>query len=401
MPDERSASDNALSGSLAELTLNAEVHRICIAEGGYPTTWPRHLKCPCCGRGDLKSIFSKYQFNHDQCTDCGFVCVNPYPPKNIVTRLYGGSYYTNFREFYEAKYLREVGDYSMTAAPMELLERMIARATAGRTVGDWLDVGGGLGTVADLVRQRCPGWAVTLNEFNPRSVELARQIYGLDVVSNDAGELQKMARRFDVISAVSVLEHITDPLEFLNAYASLLKADGIMAIIVPHFTYLNAAVSRAASPVTAPPFHASLFQEHSLRVILERVNEFKEFEVSQFGRPAFSLLHHYDTSEYWDASIPTADEPIPKCMMVKEYPPEISGALNALAQAEQVLGDYFGEVDGRLYVMAVAHRGSRESALRLAFLSGWSRLRVFLGARMRRQRCSLGCNPIGGSDLPG
>jgi SAM-dependent methyltransferase len=348
-------------GPPADLTLNAEVHRICIAEGGYPAKWPRHPCCPCCGTGQLKSLFTKHQFNHSQCTNCSFVCVNPYPPKDIVKRLYAGSYYTNFREFYEARHLREVGGYSMTAAPIELLEKMIECAAHGREAGDWLDVGGGLGTVADLVRRRRPGWTVTLNEFNPRSLELAREIYGLNAVSSDARHLREMGRRFDVISAISVLEHITDPRSFLRSYADLLTTDGIMVIVIPQFTYLNAAVSKAASPNAAPPFHVSLFQEHSLHVLLECVGAFQHIEMSQFGPPAFSLLHHYDTSDYWDITIPSLEEPVPRGLNIREYPTEIAVGLNALGQADPAVADYFAEVDGRLFLMAVGWRLSQNA----------------------------------------
>ena len=350
---------SAGQGSAAFLTLNAEVHRICVTDGGYPAEWPQHPWCPCCGTGELTNLFSKHQFSHRQCANCGFVCVDPYPPDDILKKLYAGSYYTNFREFYEARHLREVGGYSMTAAPLELLEKMIDSATRGRAAGEWLDVGGGLGTVADLVRRRHPKWAVTLNEFNPRSLQLAREIYGLDTVDNDAHQLRNMERRFDVISAVSVLEHIPEPFSFLRSYAELLKSDGILVLIVPQFTRLNAAVSKAASANAAPPFHVSLFEEHCLRVILERIGVFKCLDMSQYGPPAFSLLHHYDTSEYWDIAIPSLQEPVPKGLQVKEYPTEIALGLNALAQAEPAVKDHFAETDGRLYLMAVAAREIR------------------------------------------
>jgi len=352
-PSDQSSVDH---GSPGDRTLNAEVHRICIAEGGYPEQWPRHQQCPCCGSGALRSIFTKYQFNHSQCISCGFVCVDPYPPEAIVKKLYTGAYYTNFREFYEAKHLRELGGHSITAAPLELIEEMIARSTCGCDKGDWLDVGGGLGTVADLVRQHCPGWAVTLNEFNPRSLELARDIYGLDAVGNDAGELYKMRRRFNVISAVSVLEHIPDPLSFLRSYAELLKDDGTMVLIIPHFTRLNAAVSKAASPNATPPFHVSLFQTPSLDLILRRVGFFGEIGISQYGPAAFSLLHHYDTSGYWDITIPSLQEPVPRSLCVREYPTDIAIGLNALGQADAAVADYFAKVDGRLFLMAVARK---------------------------------------------
>jgi len=224
----------------------------------------------------------------------------------------------------------------------------------GLADGDWLDVGGGLGTVADLVRKRCPGWRVTLNEYNPRSCELAREIYGLRVVSNDARQLYEAGRRFDVISAVSVVEHITDPFPFLRSYAQLLKSHGTMVIIIPQFTALNAMISKAASPTVTPPFHVSLFRESNLDLILFRVGLFREVQISQFGPPAFSLLHHYDTSEYWDISIPSAQEPVPRSFMVKNYPNEVADGLNALGQADPLVAEHFATIDGRLYVMAVA-----------------------------------------------
>ena len=179
------------------------------------------------------------------------------------------------------------------------------------------------------------------------------------MVGNDARQLQMMERRFDVISAIQVLEHITDPSRISGLLRELLKPDGVMVVIIPHFTYLNAAVSKAASPNVTAPFHVSLFSEDNLRVILGRVGVFEHLQISQYGPPAFSLIHHYDVSEYWDILIPTAEEPMPRGYMVKEYPLEISTALNALEQADQAMTEYFSEVDGRLYVMAICPQTMR------------------------------------------
>jgi len=116
---------------------------------------------------------------------------------------------------------------------------------------------------------------------------------------------------------------------FSGSYAQLLKSHGTMVIIIPQFTALNAMISKAASPTVTPPFHVSLFRESSLDLILFRVGLFREVQTSQFGPPAFSLLHHYDTSEYWDISIPSVQEPIPRSFMVKNYPNEVADGLSA------------------------------------------------------------------------
>lgn len=347
---------SSATASLTDLTLNAEVHRICVVEGGYPGDWPRHERCPCCGTGKLRFLFHKQGIAHEQCVNCDFVCINPYPPDEILKKIYSGSYYTNFREYYEARHLRESGGHSVTAAPIEMLETMIERASGERQTGEWLDVGGGVGTVADLIRQRRPGWRITLNEYNPRSIELAREIYGLEPVSHDASRLATAGCRFDVISAIMVLEHIPDPLDFVRSYARLLNPGGILVAMVPHFTHLNAAVSKAASPNVTPPFHVSLFRCSNLRLLLERSGLFEQVHIEQTGPAAFSLLHHYPYGEYWDVTIPTAENPMPRSIKIQEYSPEMNAGLNALGEAESKIGDYFAKSDGRLYLTSFSRR---------------------------------------------
>src|SRR6478735_5652106 len=78
--------------------LSEEIVEICLSDGRYPTQWPRHEACPACGGKDLVVTFSKLGFNHDECRSCEFVFVNPFPPSDIIARLYAGDYYTNTRE---------------------------------------------------------------------------------------------------------------------------------------------------------------------------------------------------------------------------------------------------------------------------------------------------------------
>jgi ABC-type polysaccharide/polyol phosphate transport system ATPase subunit/SAM-dependent methyltransferase len=350
------ASETDAGPVLPDGTLNSEIRRVCMVEGRYPEGWPRHEKCPCCGKGDLKFLFSKFGLAHDQCTECEFVCMNPYPSDEMVKKIYSGQYYTNFREHYEAHYLREHGEHSLVAAPAELLEAMIERATRGRNRGAWLDVGGGLGTVADLIQTRRPGWHVTLNEFNPRSIELAQEIYGLAAVSGDARELAASGCKFDVISAIMVLEHIPDPASFIAAYAQLLTPSGLLVLMLPHFTHLNAAVSRASSPNATPPFHVSLFRSSNLERVLNRTGYFEDVKIDQSGPAAFSLLHHYDFGEYWDILAPTAQRPVPETIKVADYPLEMAVGLNALSEADEAVHEHFAQTDGRLYLTAFARR---------------------------------------------
>ena len=230
------------------------------------------------------------------------------------------------------------------------------RTTHGQATGTWLDVGGGLGAFARLVQQLKPQWDVKLNELNPQSIVIARQLFDFEVVASDPAELLRDGRRFDVVSSVSVLEHIPLPLDFVANYAALVKPGGWLVALMPHFTPLNAAVSRGSSPNVVPPYHVSFFNEKSLRRMLARIEGLEVVAVEQAGAAAFELTHHVAFGDYWDVEIPTIDNPAPRSIQVQPYDPQSANALNVLHDADGKMGEYFAARDGRSYLIAYCRK---------------------------------------------
>ena len=89
------------------------------------------------------------------------------------------------------------------SAPRAVLETLIAKGHRGSETGRWLDVGGGLGAFTHLVQRTLPGWSVALNEINPQSVAIAREILHLDVVDLEPETLSASGEKYDVISYIS------------------------------------------------------------------------------------------------------------------------------------------------------------------------------------------------------
>lgn len=332
-------------------TLRGEIEQVCMVQGGYPTRWPRHAHCPACGGGPLVKAFAKYGFDHARCATCGFICVDPYPPEEVMARLYAGEYYTRVRELLELPLLEASGEGTPFSAPRDVLEEIIARTATTRS-GAWLDVGGGLGAFARLVRERRPTWNVRLNESNPFSIRIARERLGLDVVTGDPDELLRRGERFDVISSVAVAEHIPHPVEFLSGYARLLRPGGWLVTVVPQFTPLNGFVSRSSSPNAVPPYHVSLFSEQTLRRMLARVPGVALVGIEQTGPAAFDLTQHVQTGDHWDVEFPTRERPEPRSIRIHEYEEDQRRALEALDSIKDRLGEYFADHDGRLYLIA-------------------------------------------------
>jgi ABC-type polysaccharide/polyol phosphate transport system ATPase subunit/SAM-dependent methyltransferase len=342
-------------------TLRAQIEAVCIEKGGYPEHWPRHEACPACQSPGLAKAFRKYGLSHSACGQCGFVCVDPYPPDDVLNELYSGAYYSRIREFFEKPLLAAGGEGTPFSAPRATLEAIIERTTEGRDRGRWLDVGGGAGAFVQLIRTKRPDWFVALNELNPQSIRIARELFGIEAIDADAKALRESGERFDVVSSVAVLEHIPQPYDFLRAYADLVTPGGWMVVVIPQFTDLNRLVSKGSSPNAVPPYHVSLFQERALRKLLSRIDGFETVAVEQIGPAAFELIHAAQTGDNWDISTPTVAEPVPRSIMVEPYDQETVTEVNVLGKWTQKFSDFFADHDGRLYLVAYCRRStSRE-----------------------------------------
>jgi SAM-dependent methyltransferase len=338
----------------APKTLVEEIKAVCFAEGGYPDKWQKLSSCPCCGAGPLRPIFTKYGISHSQCGSCDFVCLDPFPPDEVLRKLYGGYYYTLTREFYEVPRVRKDGAHTAYSAPEDVLRAIIARGGGGRNSGSWLDVGGGIGVFASLISKGLAGWDVAINEFNSRSTELAKELFGTEILPADPQAIAATGRQFDVISAIAVLEHIIQPRDFVDSYVRLLKPGGKFIVLVPHFTHLCAAIARGSSAIAVPPYHASLFNESNLTVMLSRC-DLDDIETRQDGAGAFSLLQIADYGDDWDITMPSQEKPA-ESILLRPTPTKIAAVMSALAEADQKIGDYFAETDGRIFLTAFAEK---------------------------------------------
>lgn len=353
--------DDAASAPKAQLpppTLSAEVREICFAKGNYPEGWPRHARCPACDSAMLREAFAKDGFSHRQCTSCDFVCMDPYPADDTIKELYAGRYYTNSRELFEAPRLRLAGTATPYSAPMAELESIIDRTARSGDSGDWLDVGGGIGAFAALIARKRPNWTVTLNEFNPRSIEIAQSQFHIAATTDDAVQLAGQGKSYDVISFIAVVEHIPLPKAVIEQYARLLNPGGSLAIVVPNFTRLSAAVAHAASSSVCPPFHVSLFSRNNLKSMLKSIGFFDSVEISESGPAAFSLIQHVPFADYFDITMPTLSEPAARTIMRRPYESDVARRIAALSEADSKLGGFFADTDGRVFLTAICRKAS-------------------------------------------
>jgi SAM-dependent methyltransferase len=316
-----------------------------------PSGWQPVARCAGCGGEDiLRRYFAKWGFWHSWCRSCDLVFVDPLPPDDILDRLYNGAYYTAVREHVEAPRARTTpGEAALFSVPTEILDGALSRVVALTSPGCWLELGGGIGSFAHRVRLAVPECDVRLLEPGDSARALASEIYGL--VGPAAGQ------RFDVVSLIAVLEHARDPGALLREAAGWARPGGTILIFVPRFSRLCRKLSKASSATVVPPFHLSLFDESSLRALLGRCEQLAAFETWVEGPPAFSPVDMVDFAELWDVEVPTAESQAPAGRQLEAYDSTTSQLLAMLALVTPRLRELLLEIDGGLYLGAIATVG--------------------------------------------
>jgi len=145
-----------------------------------------------------------------------------------------------------------------------------------------LDVGCGFGFAIDFWRRKldCEAVGVELAEYGQvGATTLDLPIY--NQLLQNCVELK--GRRFDVVYASEVIEHVPDPTAFLSTLAKFLTEDGVLVLTTPSAAYIE----RTSQPTTllaalAPGFHGFLLSRQAFADLAKRCG-FAYVEVRVFG----------------------------------------------------------------------------------------------------------------------
>jgi 2-polyprenyl-3-methyl-5-hydroxy-6-metoxy-1,4-benzoquinol methylase len=178
------------------------------------------IQCNLCGRSHFKTIEDhEPPFKVIQCTYCKLVFVNPFPEKASLAEHYDENYYTEWLTTQSKSRLR------MWERRLNKLERFEKR-------GSLLDVGCATGAFLELAKKR--GWKVSGTELSPYAARYAENILGIPIFCGDLPDSPYPGGSFDVVTMWHVLEHVTDPANYLRKTYDLLKPNGLLVIAVPN-----------------------------------------------------------------------------------------------------------------------------------------------------------------------
>lgn len=190
------------------------------------------------------------------CMDCGLIYKNPSFTRPELARFYKEEYTSLYRPSWEKSISKELITHTLYTSVLAidwLKARMLLK---GKTV---LEIGSGDGIFARCMSAE--GALVTPIDLDPRAVEIARKLHGIDTLQADFMDGNGINGKFDIVCLRNTIEHMYSPREALLAASSYLQDDGIILIEVPS----------AAMPYPAIPVGAFLSAAHNYTFLPETI----------------------------------------------------------------------------------------------------------------------------------
>lgn len=195
--------------------------------------------CVICGCGRLVLIHDQTQSRFFprriwRCTDCGFAFVFPPPGSAELRAVYADTQYFDRRGAATTSELLDNPRVSRRAqSRLRWLRRHVAPA-------ELLDVGCHRGEFLHFARQQ--GWRVTGFDVSSVAAAGARALTGAEIFESSLAELARSGRRFALVTAWDVIEHVPDPHGFVSDCRALLADDGHLALSTPNQANYHALV---------------------------------------------------------------------------------------------------------------------------------------------------------------
>ena len=212
----------------------------------------KHEQCIVCRMPNLVPV-KKYEHVYlVKCTHCGMI-FSQQIPTNESLKIYYGKYPTS---------------NEMPALLSKRYNQLLDHFESYRQTNNILDFGCGNGFLLDEAKKR--GWNVYGAEFDDRYVELCRNkginIRQVPVLPKDFDV------KFDVITCIEVIEHLTNPYAEVDLFYSLLRNGGLLYVTTPNFNSLSLKIVGNDWSVVTYPEHLNYFTKSTLEYLCTKNN---------------------------------------------------------------------------------------------------------------------------------
>jgi 2-polyprenyl-3-methyl-5-hydroxy-6-metoxy-1,4-benzoquinol methylase len=214
-----------------------------------------------------------------ECANCGLGQVRPTVTIDLIKKIYASSGHDTPDVKREKKTLNDVYEQERIY-PNSVLD---AQRLSENAVKFWkggelklLDIGAGYGFFSKAFIQK--GFTVSAIELAEQESRLYYEMNNIKPQQVVFEEFNGIDNSFSHILMSQILEHVIDPIDWVERSYKLLKPNGILIIALPHFNSIFRKVMQSKEPYITPPYHLNYFTRKSLSTLLQS----KGFEVVHY-----------------------------------------------------------------------------------------------------------------------
>lgn len=248
------------------------------------------LACPVCDSDQSEIAMIIHGFQYRRCNNCTHVYLRDAIRPEQLREYYTDStvelpYSSTYSEDPEVQKIRR---QSAASAKVEYISQYLSKPK-----GRWLDIA--CGNADFLAEAKAKGHEVQGIELSPTLVKVAKQMYGIEVFEGTLLDFAKSSgdEKYDVVGCIGIIDILPDLESYFRAAAKLVTKGGLIAINVPHYNSLTAAIQQAYHDQTirfACPNVFHLFTERSLQEVLKR-HGFEPIAMWFFGMDVYELIN--------------------------------------------------------------------------------------------------------------
>ncbi|MBC7998749.1 MAG: class I SAM-dependent methyltransferase, partial [Leptolyngbya sp.] len=200
--------------------------------------------------------------------------LKPHPTLDLFKCLACGSHF--YYPVREAEYSNQSGSGFSARFAIELgagidsMIRTLHYLSVSEKKPSLLEIGCGVGFLANFA-EKILKWNVIGIDPSPSATE-GRKLFGDFILTADTDNLDALeSRKFDIVYASEVVEHVENPLAFINSLRERMSRDGVLILTTPDADSIDKSspfISLLAA--LSPGFHVILFSEKSLEMLLRQ-----------------------------------------------------------------------------------------------------------------------------------
>ena len=218
----------------------------------------------CAETGPFRSRGTKDGYGIEECLSCGLVQLVPTPTPETLRALYeGDSYFGGEAATGYSEYEDQEQEYLATFR--EDVRRIREFVPSGRI----LEVGCGYGYFLQCALDA--GYDAYGIDLSPAAVKWASTRHPGRVFCGLLEEVPEIQdQKYDVIFGSHLIEHLTEPSEFLREASRLLRPGGLVVMVTPNIKSLLSRVSGSRWVSFKIPEHVSYYDPATITKLLNR-----------------------------------------------------------------------------------------------------------------------------------